>query len=62
MINLLLVSIASNPLNDKIKTVVLLELENRSFDHLLGWMNEIDPRINGLKSTDCNPLNISNPS
>lgn len=62
-----LISLANNQtLSDKIKTVVLLELENRSFDHLLGWMSEGGPngdtRVNGLKPTDCNPLNISDPS
>lgn len=40
-----------------IKTVVVLVLENRSFDHLLGWMKKsVNPRINGVTGKECNPL------
>lgn len=38
----------------RIKKVVVLMLENRSFDHMLGFYNRIDPRIDGLKGTESN--------
>jgi phospholipase C len=31
----------------RIKNVVVLMLENRSFDHMLGFLKETDPRIEG---------------
>jgi phospholipase C len=37
-------------------------MENRSFDHMLGWMKKINPEINGVDGTQWNPLNISDPS
>ncbi|CAI9113026.1 OLC1v1013550C2 [Oldenlandia corymbosa var. corymbosa] len=40
-----------------IKTVVVLVLENRSFDHMLGWMkNSINSGIDGVTGDECNPL------
>lgn len=40
-----------------IKTVVVLVLENRSFDHLLGWMKKsVNPTINGVTGQECNPV------
>lgn len=40
-----------------IRTVVVLVLENRSFDHLLGWMKKsVNPRINGVTGKECNPV------
>lgn len=40
-----------------IKTVVVLVLENRSFDHMLGWMKQsINPSINGVTGRECNPV------
>ena len=41
-----------------IKHVVILTLENRSFDHLLGWLKTADV----ASSSTCLPLNVSNPS
>jgi phospholipase C len=38
----------------RIKNVVVLMFENRSFDHMLGFLKEADPRIEGL--TSANPL------
>ncbi|CAN1121142.1 Non-specific phospholipase C6 [Linum perenne] len=32
-------------------------MENRSFDHMLGWMKKtINPSINGVTGSECNPL------
>ncbi|GAA0138448.1 phospholipase [Lithospermum erythrorhizon] len=40
-----------------IKTVVVLVMENRSFDHMLGWMKKtINPSINGVTGKECNPV------
>ena len=33
---------------DTLKHVVVLMMENRSFDHMLGGLRAQDPRINGL--------------
>lgn len=44
-----------------IKTVVVLVQENRSFDHMLGWIKSLNPEINGVTGTESNPLLTSNP-
>jgi phospholipase C len=40
---------------DKLKHLVVLMLENRSFDHMLGALKAKDPRIDGLVGTESNP-------
>ncbi|XP_057531527.1 non-specific phospholipase C4-like [Amaranthus tricolor] len=46
-----------------IKTVVVLVQENRSFDHMLGWMKAINPEIDGVSvGQESNPLDISAPN
>ncbi|KAL1555197.1 Phosphatidylglycerol/phosphatidylinositol transfer protein [Salvia divinorum] len=45
-----------------IKTVVVLVMENRSFDHLLGWMKKLNPEINGVDGSQSNPLNTKDPN
>ncbi|KAF5730958.1 putative Phospholipase C 4 precursor [Tripterygium wilfordii] len=52
---------AANP-QTPIKTVVVLVLENRSFDHMLGWMKRINPAINGVTGKECNPVSTKSPS
>ncbi|KAL0429378.1 UNVERIFIED_CONTAM: Non-specific phospholipase C3 [Sesamum radiatum] len=42
-----------------IKTVVVLVQENRSFDHVLGWMKSINPEIDGVTGKESNPLSTS---
>ncbi|OVA13108.1 Phosphoesterase [Macleaya cordata] len=37
-------------------------MENRSFDHMLGWMKQINPEINGVDGTESNPLASPNPT
>ncbi|XP_072958812.1 non-specific phospholipase C6 [Typha angustifolia] len=45
-----------------IKAIVVLVLENRSFDHMLGWMKQsINPSINGLTGRECNPNSTQDP-
>ncbi|KAH6817138.1 non-specific phospholipase C6 [Perilla frutescens var. frutescens] len=40
-----------------IKTIVILVMENRSFDHMIGWMKKsINPSINGVTGKECNPI------
>lgn len=45
-----------------IKTVVVLVQENRSFDHMLGWMKALNPEINGVTGTESNPLSTAQPN
>ncbi|XP_043724191.1 non-specific phospholipase C2-like [Telopea speciosissima] len=45
-----------------IKTVVVLVMENRSFDHMLGWMKKLHPEINGVDGTESNPLSTTDPN
>lgn len=45
-----------------IKTIVVLVQENRSFDHMLGWMKSLDPKINGITGSESNPISTSNPN
>ncbi|KAL3537185.1 hypothetical protein ACH5RR_000551 [Cinchona calisaya] len=47
----------SNPY--PIKTVVILVQENRSFDHMLGWMKTLNPEINGTTGNESNPLSTT---
>ncbi|KAG9457363.1 hypothetical protein H6P81_001871 [Aristolochia fimbriata] len=45
----------------RIKTVVVLVMENRSFDHMLGWMKRLNPEIDGVTGTESNPLSTKDP-
>ena len=40
---------------DSLKHVVVLMMENRSFDHMLGGLSAVDPRIDGLTGNESNP-------
>ncbi|CAN6321915.1 unnamed protein product [Urochloa humidicola] len=46
----------------KIKTVVVLVQENRSFDHMLGWMKSLNPEIDGVTGDETNHVDASDPS
>ena len=37
-----------------IQNIVVLMMENRSFDHLLGWLRAINPKIAGLTGNESN--------
>src|SRR5207302_9089825 len=39
---------------DNLKHIVVLMMENRSFDHMLGYLNAQDPRIDGVDVTQKN--------
>ncbi|XP_057451238.1 non-specific phospholipase C4-like [Lotus japonicus] len=45
-----------------IKTIVVLVQENRSFDHMLGWMKSLNPEINGVTGSESNPVSTSDPN
>ncbi|XP_072997111.1 non-specific phospholipase C1 [Typha latifolia] len=45
-----------------IKTLVVVVMENRSFDHMLGWLRSSRPDIDGLTGFESNRLNASDPS
>ncbi|THF94159.1 non-specific phospholipase C2 [Camellia sinensis] len=45
-----------------IKTVVVLVMENRSFDHILGWMKKLNPNINGVTGSESNPISTTVPN
>ncbi|OIW18856.1 hypothetical protein TanjilG_25299 [Lupinus angustifolius] len=45
-----------------IKTIVVLVQENRSFDHMLGWMKSINPDIEGVTGSESNPISTSDPN
>lgn len=40
---------------DNLKHIVVLMMSGRSFDHMLGALNGVDPRINGLTGNESNP-------
>ncbi|XP_006854823.2 non-specific phospholipase C2 [Amborella trichopoda] len=63
---LLLLSILSSQassavISGPIKTVVVLVMENRSFDHMLGYMKRLNPEINGVTGTESNPISTTDP-
>src|SRR4051812_19830810 len=45
-----------------IQTLVVLMLENRSFDQMLGYLKAADPSIDGLTGTEWNPSNPLTPT
>ena len=45
-----------------IQTLVVLMLENRSFDHMLGYLKAADPNVDGLTGTEWNPSNPLTPT
>ncbi len=46
---------------DSLRHIVVLMMENRSFDHMLGGLKQRDPRIDGLAGTEANPDSNGNP-
>ncbi len=45
---------------DALKHIVVLMMENRSFDHMLGSLKAVDPRIDGVDRTQWNPDTMGN--
>jgi len=46
---------------DSLKHIVVLMMENRSFDHMLGALKAQNPRINGLTGKETNPDTTNEP-
>src|ERR1700730_7596907 len=47
---------------DELKHIVVLMMENRSFDHMLGGLWAQDPRIAGLTGKESNPDTTGKPA
>src|SRR5260370_10966641 len=45
---------------DNLKHIVVIMMENRSFDHMLGGLKKNHPKINGLTGNESNPDNDGN--
>lgn len=45
---------------DNLRHIVVLMMENRSFDHMLGALKKQDPGIDGLTGSESNPDNAGN--
>lgn len=54
-------SVAPKPAGP-VKTIVLLVMENRSFDHFVGLMKKLNPNIDGLTGIEDNPINPADPN
>jgi len=52
----------SHAIENPIKTIVILVMENRSFDHMLGWMKKLNPNINGVTGSESSQLSVSDPN
>ncbi|XP_076900834.1 non-specific phospholipase C1-like [Bidens hawaiensis] len=52
----------THQINGPIKTLVILVMENRSFDHMLGWLKKTRPDIDGLTGSEYNHVNASDPT
>lgn len=53
--------ITARNIRGPIKTVVVLVMENRSFDHILGWLKSTRPEIDGLTGNESNRLSVTDP-
>ncbi|GLJ46295.1 hypothetical protein SUGI_0975800 [Cryptomeria japonica] len=52
---------AKSSINGPIKTIVILVMENRSFDHMVGWMKQSNPKIDGVTGQEWNPVSPGDP-
>jgi phospholipase C len=46
---------------NNLQHIVVLMMENRSFDHMLGSLTAINPKIDGITDTLSNPDTTGNP-
>jgi phospholipase C len=53
---------AKNTINGPIKTIVVVVMENRSFDNILGWLKRLNPEIDGLTGQESNSVDPSDPN
>jgi len=61
IVAVLLVSSMVQCIDYPIEHVVVMMEENRSFDHIVGWMTRINPEIRGLTGKEFNHVNVSDP-
>lgn len=59
---LILFSSPAIAIDGPIKTIVVLVLENRSFDHVLGWMKRLNSEIDGVTGQEWNPESTKEPN
>ncbi|KAH9302086.1 hypothetical protein KI387_013669 [Taxus chinensis] len=54
--------VRGNGITGPIQTIVILVMENRSFDHMVGWMKQsINPQIEGVTGQEWNPTSTTDP-
>ncbi|KAM7522079.1 hypothetical protein LguiA_011981 [Lonicera macranthoides] len=53
---------SKHAIDSPIKTFVVVVMENRSFDHILGWLKKTRPDIDGLTGKESNRVNASDPT
>lgn len=59
---LVLLAAVASAADPKIKHIVVLMQENRSFDHLMGFLKRLNPEINGLTGNETQPLDANDPN
>jgi phospholipase C len=59
--SLLLFPAPCTSVDGRIKTIVILVMENRSFDHMLGWMKRLNPDIDGVTGYEWNTISTADP-
>lgn len=47
---------------ERLQHIVVLMMENRSFDHMLGYLQAQDPRIDGVDGSESNPDSTGSPA
>lgn len=52
----------SREVQSPIKTIVVLVQENRSFDHMFGWMKSLNPEIDGVTGNEFNHISTNDPN
>jgi len=65
LLNLLAIAIIMWPMlavGHTVKHVVVLMMENRSFDHMLGYLHKENPEIDGIRGNESNPYNPADPN
>jgi len=48
-------------ITEKAQHIVVLMMENRSFDHMLGGLKAVNPAVDGLTGSETNPDTKGNP-
>ncbi|GLJ30364.1 hypothetical protein SUGI_0600800 [Cryptomeria japonica] len=59
LVFLLLLLPSARSIDGPIKTIVVLVMENRSFDHMVGWMKRLNSEINGVTGQESNPVSTT---